>query len=1131
MAKNSTFNISLKLLTQQFNKGLKNVERQLKAFSGFVKGAFAIGSIVAFGRKVVQTGAQFEDAMARVQAVSNATAGEMAMMTKEAEKLGATTKYTAAEAAGALENLTRNGLSASDATQTLSGTLQLAQANAIGLAEAADIITNTMNIFGLTAKDTNRINDVLSATCANSATNINLLAESIYGVGPIANMMGKSIEETSAALGVLANKGVKGSEAGKALGSMFQRLASQSPKAAAALKKYGLSIDESTLKSKSMTEVLQMLADSGIGESIGALSDVFGKNFAKTISILINDVDKFNEMLGITEKAAGTTARMFEQGVGSTENAIKSLQSAYDGLMNSIFKQTSGVLNFVLKSLTDITRALSDTKTRATAIIGAIVSLLTVKLVKAIQKVRTEAVATAGKMSILKAGITTVTAAAKAAYAAMGGWVGILMTIGTLIGTYVVNKFQKLNEVGKEMAEIESSYAVQTRMAANEMERLHKIAADENMDLEVRKKAIDEITRKVKDYHAEISKEGKLIETNKQAIANYIDAIDAEMKVQAKQAALASLYNKQALLETELLADAKLKATTGQKIEAGLMSIWMQMLSGNKVPSSAFYDTAITDIYQRDILKRLNDVNEQIKKYSEDMTPEELAHIIANLTGGGKGSGDGNGQGHITDLKDKLDKENEDYIKTIGVLDEKLKERIIDEETYRKEKAKAEGELVDAYLEYKKAIVGKGTKKTALSKKEEKYYEDLVDQYKQTLFVEKVIGIAKERQAKYEKKIADNAKKQAEAFEKLDEGLSRLGAKQGRTQVKNPWDDFSSNPREYRKEEQEVQRLQNELENLLSTYESLKDIMKDIGEPKDEKQRESLRKWNELLDQINQKTLEYQAKANALGSKKAQDEISEKTIEQRRAYYNAVRNTSSAVGTLASNLQSLADADWGTMSIADKFNTITNAIFGTIDAVLNVIDTFDNLKTVVEGLALAKKGYQAAEEAAAQQHVQNAEAEGAAELAKGTQTLAGAQMSLVAGEVEKAVQRGVVSAYSASAISGAASAMASIPYVGPILATAAATEMAAFLAATLPKFAEGGLVKGDLKYGDRLLARVNAGEMILNERQQRRLFDIADGRAHLGGGVYDFVISGKNLKGVLRNVDSATARIGGARGM
>lgn len=1125
MAKQSTFNISLKLLTEQFNKGLKNVQRQLKGFGNFVKGAFAIGSIVAFGRKVIETGAQFEDAMARVRAVSNATAGEMAMMTKEAERLGSTTKYTASEAAGALENLTRNGMSASDATTALSDALKLAQANAIGLAEAADIITNTMNIFGLEAKDAARINDVLSATCANSATNITLLAEAVKGVGPIAKIMGKSIEETSAALGVLANRGVTGSEAGKALSAMFQRLSGQSPKAAAALKRFGIEIDESKLKTMSMNDVLNTLANSGIGNSVEALQAVFGKNYASTISTLINSVEEFNRQLGITEKAAGTTTRMFEQGVGSTENAIKSLQSAFEGLLNSIFKRTSGVFNSVIKGLTDIIRAFTDVKTRTTAIVGAIVSLLTVKLVKAIQKTREEALKSKVTMSALAAGITTVKAAAQAAYAAMGGWVGLLVTIGTTIATYFVNKFRKMNEVAREVADIQQTYAAETKMAANELQRLHKIAEDENMSLNVRKKAIEEITKRVKDYHAEISNEGKLIEKNKDAIGNYIKAIDAEMKIQAKQAALQSLYNKQAILETDLLADARLKATTGQKIESALKSLWMQMLSGNRVPAAAFYGANITDTYQRDILKQLNNVNELIKKYTADMTPEELEKIVNSFNNNGNENGPGGGGGSTSsgdNADEKFIKAKDAYTQAISEARLRWLHNISTEEEYNQEMLSAQKQLIDAYVEYAASVEGieddavrDNVLQSKTFKQLQKSYNDLKN------------AIAARAQAEN-----DNAKKeekQNEAWKKLDSGLERLGSKQGKTSVQNPWDSFSSNPKEYRAEEREVQKLQTELENLKSTYESLKDAIKDIGEPQNEKQVESLKKWNELLAEINEKTAEYQQKANALGSKKAMDEINEKTIEQRRAYYDVVRNTTSAVGQLANSLQSLSQAEWD--SPAEAFNALTNAIFGTVDAVLNVIDTWKKMEEVVEALTLAKQQYAAIEQQTSQQAVANAAAEAVAAEATGAAEVQAAAETIIANKAKQKTDETDIALNIGKAATGAAASQASIPYVGPILAAAAAATIISLLMAAIPKYANGGIIQGSSKYGDKLLARVNAGEAILNQRQQKRLLDIADGRGGVGGQAVQFHISGKDLVAVLRNNNSANSRIAGSKGM
>ena len=116
------------------------------------------------------------------------------------------------------------------------------------------------------------------------------------------------------------------------------------------------------------------------------------------------------------------------------------------------------------------------------------------------------------------------------------------------------------------------------------------------------------------------------------------------------------------------------------------------------------------------------------------------------------------------------------------------------------------------------------------------------------------------------------------------------------------------------------------------------------------------------------------------------------------------------------------------------------------------------------------------------------------------------------------------------AVTGAASSQAGIPYVGPLLAAAAVAGILALLAASTPKYASGGIIQGNSKYGDKLLARVNAGEAILNHRQQKRLLDIADGRADLIGGKWEFVIQGKTLKAVQRNFDNATARIAGQKG-
>lgn len=291
------------------------------------------GGIVAFGKKVIETTRNFEDGMARVQAVTNATQAEFQMMEQEALKWGSTTRYTATEAANSLENLTRNGLSAQQATEALGPTLQLAQANTIGLAEAADITTNVMNGFGLEVKDMGRVNDVLSSTAAHSATNISMLAEAEKNAAPFGHSLGQSIEEVNASLGVLADVGIKGSDAGTAIRMVLMGLASPTAKQQKAFKQLGVDISESSLRSEGLTKTLEKLRDSGVmkaANSAELLGDIFGRRVAPQAMALLNNIDGLKAKLDILNNSQGTTARMFEQSYSNISNSIYGIQSAWE---------------------------------------------------------------------------------------------------------------------------------------------------------------------------------------------------------------------------------------------------------------------------------------------------------------------------------------------------------------------------------------------------------------------------------------------------------------------------------------------------------------------------------------------------------------------------------------------------------------------------------------------------------------------------------------------------------------------------------------------------------------------------------------------------------------------------------
>ncbi|MGM9778197.1 MAG: phage tail tape measure protein [Prevotella sp.] len=230
------------------NTALSGITDKFRQLGSMIAAAFTVDKLFSFGEKVKQVGSDYADQMAKVQSVTNANAVEFAQMSKEVERLGSTTRYTAQQAAEAMEYLTRNGLDAVTATGTLSGVLHLAQANAIELAEAADIVTGQMNAFHLSVNDVTRINDVLSYTCANSATNILQLNEALRNTAPIAYTAGVGIEETCAALGTLADNNIKGADSGTILKQAFNGMITSTKLSKKAYDELGISMDISTVK-------------------------------------------------------------------------------------------------------------------------------------------------------------------------------------------------------------------------------------------------------------------------------------------------------------------------------------------------------------------------------------------------------------------------------------------------------------------------------------------------------------------------------------------------------------------------------------------------------------------------------------------------------------------------------------------------------------------------------------------------------------------------------------------------------------------------------------------------------------------------------------------------------------------
>ena len=432
VGKGMTFKMVARLVTKDFEKGIGKLKRQLSIFGNFLKGAFTIGSITMFGKAMVDASMEFEDAMARVKSVCNATTEEMQMMTAEARKMGETTRYTATEAAKAMENLVRNGLSAQQATKALSSVLQLAQANAIGLDEAAVILTNTLNMFNLNVNEAARVNDVLSSTAANTATNVSELYDALANAAPVASVLGFNIEEVNAALGALAQRGVKGADAGTQLRMAFVKLTD--PAILKKLKDYNINIDEQTIKADGLAGTFRKLYNAQL--SMTQLVDIFSQKGAAGMANLIMAYQQFERVLNITENSMGTTERMFGQSMGNMNQEIKVLISVWESFLITMGNKTSGIFVGIVRLLQNL---INNFKTVG----GTIMNLASVAvplLSKGITYLVTR----------FKAASAAAVAAGTTMKVAMGDVIGIVATLVTWVGTALVGAYNRSNAALKE---------------------------------------------------------------------------------------------------------------------------------------------------------------------------------------------------------------------------------------------------------------------------------------------------------------------------------------------------------------------------------------------------------------------------------------------------------------------------------------------------------------------------------------------------------------------------------------------------------------------------------------------------------------------------------------------------------
>ena len=309
---------------------------------------------VALGTFSVKTGMAYESQMSTVRALSQASDADMLQLDKTAQHLGATTVWTAKESGQAMEYMAMAGWNAKQMVDAVPATMDLASASGEDLAEVSDIVTDSMTAFNMKAKEASHFTDVLAAAATSSNTNVGKLGESFKYAAPLAGSLGYSIEDTSLALGLMANSGIKASQAGTSMRSWLTRMAKPTDESAAAMKKLGLSLKDSHGKMKPLRTVIKETrsAFSGLSKSQKAqyAAMLAGKTGMSGLLAVVQSADgDFSKLSDAIDNCNGDAKKMAETKLDNLEGDVTLFKSAMDGAGLEIYDEIKEPLRDVVQ--------------------------------------------------------------------------------------------------------------------------------------------------------------------------------------------------------------------------------------------------------------------------------------------------------------------------------------------------------------------------------------------------------------------------------------------------------------------------------------------------------------------------------------------------------------------------------------------------------------------------------------------------------------------------------------------------------------------------------------------------------------------------------------------------------------
>ncbi|MFO8271045.1 phage tail tape measure protein [Staphylococcus aureus] len=336
---------------QEIGNSMKNVGRNMTMY--------VTAPVVAGFAVAAKKGIEFDDSMRKVKATSGATGEEFEALKKKAREMGATTKFSASDSAEALNYMALAGWDSKQMMEGLSGVMDLAAASGEDLGAVSDIVTDGLTAFGLKAKDSGHFADVLAQTSSKANTDVRGLGEAFKYVAPVAGALGYTIEDTSIAIGLMSNAGIKGEKAGTALRTMFTNLSSPTRAMGNEMERLGISITDSNGEMIPMRKLLDQLREKfkhlSKDQQASSAATIFGKEAMSGALAIINASDEdYQKLTKSIDSSSGASKRMAETMESGLGGKLRTLRSQLEELALTIYDRIEPALKIIVSAFSKV---------------------------------------------------------------------------------------------------------------------------------------------------------------------------------------------------------------------------------------------------------------------------------------------------------------------------------------------------------------------------------------------------------------------------------------------------------------------------------------------------------------------------------------------------------------------------------------------------------------------------------------------------------------------------------------------------------------------------------------------------------------------------------------------------------